>query len=102
MAGLTPESVTADRAAEGAADAPPPRRPVSVSPWAEAWRRFKRHRMAFFSLWVLLLLVLAVLIGPMVYKVGINDIDFRARLVEPSARHLMGTDDLGRDLLAVA
>ena len=56
--------------------------------------------MAFFSLWVLLLLVLAVLIGPMVYKVGINDIDFRARLVEPSAKHLMGTDDLGRDLLA--
>jgi len=75
-------------------------RSVSLSPWAEAWRRFKRHRMAFFSLWVLAVLVLAVLLGPLLYKVGINDIDFKARLVEPSARHLMGTDDLGRDLLA--
>ncbi|MFO1327572.1 MAG: hypothetical protein U1F56_09460 [Rubrivivax sp.] len=36
----------------------------------------------------------------MVYKVGINDIDFKARLASPSAAHLMGTDDLGRDLLA--
>ena len=73
---------------------------ASVSPWAEAWRRFKRHRMAYFSLWLLGLLVLAVLLGPLLYKVGINDIDFKARLVTPSSAHLMGTDDLGRDLLA--
>ena len=46
------------------------------------------------------LLVLAVLLGPLLYKVGINDIDFKARLVEPSAAHPMGTDDLGRDMLA--
>lgn len=73
---------------------------ASVSPWAEAWRRFKRHRMAYFSLWLLGALVLAVLLGPLFYKVGINEIDFKARLVDPSAAHLMGTDDLGRDLLA--
>ena len=78
MAGSTPASVTADPTASP----PPARRPVSVSPWAEAWRRFKRHRMAYFSLWVLALLVLAVLLGPLIYKVGINDIDFKARLVE--------------------
>jgi peptide/nickel transport system permease protein len=73
---------------------------VSISPWAEAWRRFKRHRMAYFSLWVLATLALAVLIGPFFYKVGINDIDFQSRLADPSSKHLMGTDDLGRDLLA--
>jgi len=72
----------------------------SLSPWAEAWRRFKRHRMAYVSLWVLAMLALAVLLGPLLYKVGINDIDFKARLATPSAAHLMGTDDLGRDLLA--
>jgi peptide/nickel transport system permease protein len=91
MAGSTPASLTANSA---------PPRPASVSPWAEAWRRFKRHRMAYFSLWVLGLLVLAVLVGPLFYKVGINDIDFKARLADPSATHWMGTDDLGRDLLA--
>ncbi|MEQ1803901.1 MAG: ABC transporter permease [Burkholderiaceae bacterium] len=76
-------------------------RPIaSVSPWAEAWRRFKRHRLAYWSLWVLGLMVLAVLLGPLFYKVGINQIDFQARLAGPSAMHPLGTDDLGRDILA--
>ena len=73
---------------------------ASVSPWAEAWRRFKRHKLALWSLWLLGLLVLAVLLGPLFYKVGVNDIDFKARLVTPNAAHMMGTDDLGRDLFA--
>ncbi|MEN9628879.1 MAG: hypothetical protein RJA10_2106 [Pseudomonadota bacterium] len=72
----------------------------SLSPTADAWKRFKRHRLAFWSLWILGLLALAVLFGPLIYKVGINDIDFKARLAGPSASHLMGTDDLGRDLMA--
>ena len=75
-------------------------RPItSVSPWREAWRRFKRHRLAYWSLWVLAAMVLAVLVGPLLYKVGINDVDFKARLAGPSLAHPMGTDDLGRDLL---
>ena len=45
-------------------------------------------------------MVLAVLLGPLFYKVGINDIDFKARLASPTANHAFGTDDLGRDLLA--
>jgi peptide/nickel transport system permease protein len=73
---------------------------ASVSLWREAWRRFKRHRLAYWSLWLLLTLVLAVLVGPLFYKVGVNDVDFQSRLAGPSAAHLMGTDDLGRDLLA--
>ena len=93
MAGSTPESATASAPELGKATA-------SVSPWAEAWRRFKRHRLAYWSLWLLALLVVAVLLGPLVYKVGINDIDFQARLQGPSLKHPLGTDDLGRDLLA--
>ena len=75
-------------------------RGASTSPWAEAWRRFQRHRLAYWSLWLLGLMVLAVLLGPLFYKVGINDIDFKARLASPTAQHVFGTDDLGRDLLA--
>ena len=93
MAGSTPVSPTAEPRPLGKAVA-------SVSPWAEAWKRFKRHRLAYWSLWVLGTLVLAVLIGPLLYKVGINDIDFKARLAGPSWQHPLGTDDLGRDLLA--
>jgi peptide/nickel transport system permease protein len=96
MAGSTPASPTAEPTAT-AVDA---RNRGSTSLWADAWRRFKRHRLAYASLWILLLLSLAVLFGPMVYKVGINDIDFTARMKGPSLAHPFGTDDLGRDLLA--
>ncbi|MBC7939344.1 MAG: ABC transporter permease [Chitinophagaceae bacterium] len=96
MAGSTPASVTGS----GAGPAPLGKPTASVSPWAESWRRFKRHRMAYWSLWLLGLLALAVLAGPLFYKVSVNDIDFQARLAAPSAAHLLGTDDLGRDLLA--
>jgi peptide/nickel transport system permease protein len=92
-----PGSTLASPTADGAAAAAP--RPRS-SLWAETWRRFKRHRLAYWGLWVLVTLVLLVVVGPFVYKVGINDIDFKARLASPSGSHLFGTDDLGRDLLA--
>ena len=45
-------------------------------------------------------LVLAVLLGPFLWPLTISDIDFKARLASPSMAHPMGTDDLGRDLLA--
>jgi len=90
MAGLTPASVTASPAA--------PRPQVSLA--REAWRRFGRHKMAMLSLILLLTMVLLVFVGPMVWKVAINDIDFSARLKPPSYAHPLGTDDLGQDLLA--
>ncbi len=91
MAGLIPVSLTADavRAA-----------PRSTSPGAEAWRRFRRHKMAMFSLVLLLLLVVAVVLGPWLWPLAVNDIDFTARLKGPSLAHPLGTDDLGQDILA--
>ena len=96
MAGLTPASATVEPGATPALGQPI----NSVSPWNDAWRRFKRHRLAYWSLWLLGAMVLAVLLGPLFYKVGINDIDFQSRLAGPSGKHPLGTDDLGRDLLA--
>ncbi len=93
MAGLTPASVTVSAA-------PIEVRRAAVSPAREAWRRFCRHKMALVSLVVLLAMVLLVVLGPMVWSVAINDIDFTARLKGPSASHPLGTDDLGQDLLA--
>ena len=94
MAGSTPASPTAEAARTAPRPAP------HVTPAAEAWRRFKRHRMAVISLAVLLALVLAVVFGPMLWKLPINDIDFAAKLKGPSLAHPLGTDDLGQDLLA--
>jgi peptide/nickel transport system permease protein len=76
-----------------------PRRP-SDSLSAEAWRRFRRHRLAMAGAVALLLMVAAVLSGPFLYRVPINEIDFKAKLQSPSWAHPLGTDDLGQDLLA--
>jgi len=76
-------------------------RPVRhFSPWLEAWRRFRRHRLALASTVVLILMIAAIALGPFVWKVAINDIDFAARMETPSWAHPLGTDDLGQDLLA--
>ncbi|MCA3280810.1 MAG: ABC transporter permease [Roseomonas sp.] len=89
MAGSTPASATANASP----------RPLT-SPWSEAWRRFRKHRLAVVSAVLLGLLVLAVLFGPLVWRVPINDIDFSVILHGPSLAHPLGTDDLGQDLLA--
>jgi peptide/nickel transport system permease protein len=68
--------------------------------WHEAWRRFRRHRLALGGAVILFALVTAVLAGPLVYRVPIDAIDFKAKLKGPSWTHPLGTDDLGQDLLA--
>ena len=70
------------------------------SPGRDALRRFRRHRLAAVSVIVLTLLALAILIGPLLWRVPINEIDFTARLSAPSWDHPFGTDDLGQDLLS--
>ncbi len=74
------------------------RPPTSLG--AEAWRRFRRHRLALFGAAILMVMVVAVLAGPFVYRVPIDEIDFKAKLKGPSWAHPLGTDDLGQDLLA--
>ncbi len=92
MAGSTPASAIASGA--GAA------RARGVSPWAEAWQRFRRHKLAVAGLAVLLVMVAMVAFGPMLWKVSINEIDFGARLKTPTFAHPFGTDDLGQDVFA--
>ena len=75
------------------------RRP-SDTLWSETWRRFRKHRLAALGAAVLLVMVVAVVAGPFVYRVPIDEIDFKAKLQGPSWAHPLGTDDLGQDLLA--
>ena len=86
MAGLTLASPSAERR--------------SYSPLRETWRRYRRHRLAVISACLLLVLIVGVVFGPFLWRVGINEIDFNARLEGPSLAHPFGTDDLGQDILA--
>ena len=99
MAGSIPASLSVDVAPGAAPARPGPPRPA-LSPAREAWRRFRRHRLAVASLVVLTLMVAAIALGPLLWRVPIDDIDFSAQLARPSIEHPFGTDDLGQDLLA--
>jgi peptide/nickel transport system permease protein len=100
MAGSTPASLSAEAPIRAPATAAEPRKTRSISPALETWRRFRRHVLAVTGAIVLLILVSGVLLGPYVWPVAINDIDFSAKLQGPSLAHPLGTDDLGQDLLA--
>ncbi len=92
MAGSTPASPTADALAAA------PRRGATLG--REAWRRFRRHRLAVVSAGILSTMILALLLGPLIWPLPINAIDFTAQLHGPSFAHPLGADDLGQDLLA--
>src|SRR4030095_5076112 len=94
MSGSTPASPTVSAAAGPVPGA------KQVSLGMEAWRRFRRHRLALVGAVILGIMACAVLCGPCLYPVPINEIDFAAKLQGPSWKHPFGTDDLGQDLLA--
>ena len=94
MAGSTLASPTASAALTGA------RVVRRFSPGADAWRRFRRHRLALAGALILAVLVLGVVLGPWLWQVPINEIDFAARLEGSVVAHPFGTDDLGQDVLA--
>ncbi len=79
-------------------EGPPTSPPQSL--WLNVWRRFLRHRLALAGLMVLIFLAIGTLIGPVLYQRPIDAIDFAVALQGPSASYVMGTDDMGQDLLA--
>ncbi|HEY3059759.1 MAG TPA: ABC transporter permease [Chloroflexota bacterium] len=94
-------TVSAQELVRGPALAEPLRRPAR-SLWSDAWRQFRRHKLALMGIGVFAALLLLTLVGPLVYRTPTDAIDYSQGLLGPSATHPFGTDDLGRDLLARA
>jgi peptide/nickel transport system permease protein len=70
-----------------------------MSRTADFWRRFSRNRAAVVGLIVLAAIVIAALLGPLLYPVDPFDMIGRPS-VPPSARYPLGTDVSGRDIMA--
>lgn len=79
----------------------------SRSLWADAWRRFRKNKMAVISLIFLMLLAgigIATLIidwatNGSIYESLVINQDLSKRFVEPSLKHPLGLDEFGRDIL---
>ena len=68
--------------------------------FADAREKFKEHRLAVFGLAVLTALVVIVVFAPMLFPLDPYTSDYFEFGTAPSAKHPLGTDAVGRDLLA--
>ncbi|MDO9525407.1 MAG: ABC transporter permease [Gemmobacter sp.] len=68
--------------------------------WWDVWDQFRSHKGALAGSFVFLFLILAVLLGPYIYDVDPRYINIRSRDQGPSMQFPLGTDQLGRDILA--
>lgn len=66
----------------------------------DVWRQFRRHKGAMIGLVLLGLIAVASFIGPLVYGADAHESDVVNASLSPSWKHPMGTDNLGRDVLA--
>ena len=73
---------------------------VHRSLWGDVWRQFSKHKGALVGVIVFVLITLIVFLGPFVYDVDPNAIDFKSRNLTPSLDHPLGTDNIGHDTLA--
>lgn len=63
------------------------------------WKRFKRHKLAVMGLWFLAIVTMAAILAPIFAPFDPAEItgEFSA---PPSLQHLLGTDQVGRDVLS--
>ncbi len=76
------------------------RRPAAVQTTGIRYflHRYARNRLALIGLWVVALVFLAAAFAPIVAPSDPTKPDFVRLLEAPSREHLLGTDDLGRDI----
>src|SRR6266851_5235205 len=74
---------------------------VQLAPGQAAWQRFRRHRLALAGAVTIVVLVLGAAFGPYLLPFDDTFIDIMKRFAPPlSGAHILGTDELGRDVLA--
>ena len=70
-----------------------------VSEFRRVTRTMFRRRVVVGGTIIILMLVVAALFAPLIAPFDPYEQDLNSRLAKPSKSHLLGTDELGRDLL---
>ena len=70
--------------------------------WADVWKRLRKNKTAVIGMVLFLIILLACLVSPLFYSYNddIIAIDVKNQLKGPSKEHILGVDELGRDILA--
>ena len=70
------------------------------SPLRETWRRLKMNKAAVCGLAVIAILITSATLAPWIAPCDPAAMDMRARLQGPSLKHVLGTDNFGRDIFS--
>nr|WP_185908001.1 ABC transporter permease [Psychrobacillus soli] len=73
---------------------------TSTGPWLDAWRSFRKNKVALVGAGIVLFFLLLAILGPFIAPQGINDQSLKDRLLPPSSQYWFGTDDFGRDIFS--
>lgn len=68
--------------------------------WKRNVKRFVSNPLAFAGLIVFVVITVMCVFAPLFTSYDPNGIDYSAFLMKPSAEHIFGTDELGRDIFA--
>ncbi len=83
-----------------ATEAAEPVRLKKRSYWGEVWHRLKKNPVSIICLVFLVVLIGAILLSPWIAPYDYTESDLTLRYALPSAQHIMGCDDHGRDLFS--
>jgi oligopeptide transport system permease protein len=67
--------------------------------WHDAWLRLRKNKLAVFGMITIAVVTVACVAGPWVAAYGYEQQDLTNTFSPPNAKHWLGTDQLGRDLL---
>jgi len=68
--------------------------------FSDAWLRLKRNRMAMVGLVIIILLFIIAIFAPVIAPYDPNEQNLQESHALPSAKHLLGADKHGRDMLS--
>ena len=70
------------------------------TPLGDAWRRYRRNRAALVGAGIALLILFTAVFAPLLAPTPYDYVVISDVLQAPSAAHVLGTDEVGRDLLS--
>ncbi|MFQ5611221.1 MAG: ABC transporter permease [Anaerolineae bacterium] len=77
-----------------------PKRDKPRTLWGDVWWRLRRNRFAMFGLAVAVVMYLTAIFAPWIAPFRFDEIDLDNVRARPSREHLLGTDELGRDVFS--